>query len=366
MNKKPSTLITIIFFLLVFFGLVILASATSVVGFAHFNDTYHYLKHQLLFGFLPGIILFFICAKINYKFWQKKAVWIFFGALLLLGLVFIPQLSMEHSAARSWLKIGTFSFQPAEFAKLALIIFLAAWLASAKRHLRSFGRGLLPFIFILGMAAGLIILQPDFGTALIIIFIAVGMYLIAGASWWHLFAMAVVGGGGIALFIFKAKYRMDRLLVFLKSDTDPLGVGYHLQQALIAIGSGGIFGLGLGKSRQKFEYLPEIAGDSIFAIMAEELGFIICALFILLIFYFICRILKQTKQMPDDFGRNFSLGFALWLGLQTFFNLGGMLNVLPMTGVPLPFISYGGTALMTLMAGSGILVNIIKNTEHKN
>ncbi|MBU4360928.1 putative lipid II flippase FtsW [Candidatus Parcubacteria bacterium] len=360
--KKHNTSLIATFFILVVFGLIMLASASSVVGFINFGDNYYYFKHQFLFGLLPGLFLFFLCSKIPYKFWQKNAVWILFVSLILLILVFAPKIGLELNKSKSWINFGAFSLQPSEIAKLGLIIYLAAWFAKSKENIKSFSHGFLPFLILLGVIIALIALQPDIGTMVIIVVIAIGIYCVAGLKWSYFFWL-ILAGAGLLAFLIKIDpdgRRLNRIIAFLNPTFDTQDIGYHINQALLAVGSGGWLGLGLGKSLQKFEYLPEVSGDSIFAIMAEELGFIFSTLFIILLFYFVFKILKTAKFAPDDFAKLFAIGMALWIGGQAIFNIGAMLGLLPLTGVPLPFVSFGGTALMILMAGSGILVNINK------
>ncbi len=271
----------------------------------------------------------------------------------------MPNVGLKINRAKSWIKIGGVVFQPSEIAKLTLLIYLAAFFASAKEHIKSFSHGFLPFLIFLGIIAGLTVLQPDLGTTSIIVLIAVGIYFVAGARLSHLFSLVLIGSGFFALLISADHRRLDRILTFLNPNANVLKAGYHINQALIAIGSGGLLGLGLGHSRQKFEYLPQVIGDSIFAVLAEELGFIFSVLFIILLVYFIFKILKISKYAKSDFAKIFAVGMAVWIGGQTLINVGSMIRILPLTGVPLPFISYGGTALMSLMAGCGILLNII-------
>lgn len=360
-TAKPHSYFLAIFFILIVFGLIILASASTVIGYNNFGDNYYYLKHQLLYGFLPGLFLFFILSRIKYDWWRKYSAIIFFSALILLLLVFIPGLGAKYNNARSWLNFGFFTIQPAEIAKLALIIFFSAWLSQNHDRLKSFQSGLLPLLFFLGLPLILIILQPDIGTALILVLIAVTMFFVAGLSWRNFFLLFLSGAGVFGLLIISAPYRLGRIMAFLNPSLDAQGISYHINQALLAIGSGGWLGLGLGHSRQKFAYLPEVANDSIFAIMAEELGFIITIIFILIIFYFIYQLVKKAKSFSDPFASLFVIGLAGWLGWQTFFNIGAMLGLLPLTGVPLPLVSYGGTAMMILMASMGIMVNMVKN-----
>jgi len=361
-STKSHSHFLIIFFVLIIFGLVMLASASTVIGYNNFGDNYYYLKHQLVNGFLPGIFLFFILSRIRYDWWRKYANLIFLAALILLLLIFIPGLGVEYNNARSWLNFGFFTIQPAEIAKLALIIFLAAWLSKNQDYLKSFKHGLLPFLFFLSLPLGLIFLQPDIGTALIFVLIAITMAFTAGLSWRNFLFLFLGSAGIFGVLIIMAPYRLNRIMAFLNPSLDTQGISYHINQALLAVGSGGWFGLGLGHSRQKFAYLPEVANDSIFAILAEELGFILTFIFILFLFYFIYQLIKKANQFSDPFAALFIIGLAGWLGWQAFLNIGAMLSLLPLTGVPLPLISYGGTAMMILMAGMGISVKMIKDS----
>ncbi|MFC1622397.1 putative lipid II flippase FtsW [Patescibacteria group bacterium] len=364
MQHKKTTLqsFNINLFIIILFGLVILSSATAVVGYTHFGDNYYYLKHQLLYGLLPGLFLFFLFSKISYRVFQKHAGLIFLISIIFLFLVFIPGVGKIYNQARSWIDIGGLSLQPSELAKLGLIIYLSAWFAKSREHVKSFSHGLLPFLILIGLVAGLIALQPDIGTMIIACLIGFGIYFSAGGRWKHILGLFVLGGVALTSLILTAPYRLNRLLAFINPEADLQGAGYHINQALIAIGSGGIFGLGLGHSRQKFEYLPEVAGDSIFAIMAEEGGLFIGLIFLILLVIFVNKIFKLSKNSSDTFVKFFALGMAIWIGGQAVINIGAMVGILPLTGVPLPFVSYGGTALMSLLAGCGILVNALKHS----
>ena len=363
MNEKQNNSnvsFIIVMFILVFFGLVMLSSASSVVGYAKYRDSYYFLKHQVLHGLLPGLILFFIFSKLNYKLLKKWSNLILLLSIVLLVLVFVPGVGAVNNNARSWIQIGDFSIQPSELAKLALLIYLSSWMHKNKDKINSLTRSLIPFIIILAIIAGLIAMQPDVGTMFIIVIMAFGIYFASGAKLSYIFSLCAVGILTLLALIKIAPYRLHRLTVFLNPKIDPQGIGYHINQALLAIGSGGLFGLGLGHSRQKFQYLPEVLGDSIFAVMGEELGFVITIVFVLLYIFFIFKILKSARTTKDDFAKIFLIGFAVWIGCQAFLNMGAMVGITPLTGVPLPFVSYGGTALMTALAGCGIVVDINK------
>ncbi|MBI5465888.1 MAG: putative lipid II flippase FtsW [Candidatus Kerfeldbacteria bacterium] len=344
--------------LLVLFGLLFLSSASSVVAWQKLNDSYYYLKHQIFYGLVPGLILFFLFSRLNYQTLRKIALPLLVFSLILLVLVFVPGISLAYGGARRWLNLAGYTFQPSELIKLSFLIYLAAWLEGRGERLRSFKEGVVPFILTVGTVGGLIILQPDLGTASVIAVSSFLTYLVAGANLAHLLTLGLGGLGLLWLVVKFEPYRAARLTVFLHPELDPQGIGYHINQALLAVGSGGFWGLGLGYSRQKYQYLPEVTGDSIFAVMAEELGFLFTLLFLVLIFSFLWRGLRLAQRAPDAFGRYLASGILIWLGFQTCINIASMLGILPLTGVPLPFVSFGGSALMATLAGLGILTNI--------
>lgn len=349
--------------ILVVFGLLMLSSASSVSAYDKFGDAYYFFKHQIIAGLIPGLILFFTLSKIDYKIWKKFSWILLCFSLLLLTLVFIPGLSAGYGTAKSWIIFGGYSLQPSEIVKLTFLLYLAAWLEKRKEKIHDTAYGFLPFLIFLGAIVTLIILQPDIGTLFIVVAMSLGVYYLAGGKLSHLISIIIAGVVGLFVLIKAAPYRLARLAIFIDPSKDPQGIGYHINQALIAVGSGGFFGLGLGRSRQKFEYLPEVAGDSIFAIMAEELGFIVCLLFIGLFLYWMYRGLRIAKLSPDQFGRLITGGVIIWIGVQTIVNIGAMVGMMPLTGVPLPFVSHGGTALMTTLAAVGLIVNISKQTK---
>jgi len=359
---QPDYTLIIVMIMIVGVGLILLWSASAVISYQKFQDSYYYLKHQILFGLIPGVILLFLCSKINYNFFRKISFILFLGTIILLLLVFVPEIGYSCGKTRSWLKLGGISFQPSELLKIALIIYLAAFFEKQGKKIKSFSQGFLPFIFILGIVALLLIMQPDIGTLGIVILIALVIYFVAGAKIGHLFLIILAGALGLFLLIKTASYRMERFMVFLNPSVDPQGIGYHINQALIGIGSGGMFGVGLGHSRQKFAYLPEVYGDSIFAIIAEELGFILTVGLIILFVALAIRGFKIAKNAPDKFSQLVAVGITSWIIFQTFINIMAMIGLIPLTGLPLPFISYGGSALAVLLASMGILINISKQT----
>ncbi|PIT90702.1 MAG: putative lipid II flippase FtsW [Candidatus Komeilibacteria bacterium CG10_big_fil_rev_8_21_14_0_10_41_13] len=351
--------------LILLFGLIMLSSASSVAAFQKFGDSYYFFKHQLLNGLIPGIIGFFIASQIDYRIWKKYAFAMLVISVVLLVLVFIPGIGEDYGKAHSWISVGPIGFQPTEIVKMTFLIYLASWLEKkGARGLKDVEYGFLPFLFALGLIIVLVMAQPDLGTLLVIIAISFFVYFIAGAPYKHILGLII--GGLILLFISiqVAPYRLARLTAFFKPEIDPQGISYHITQAKLAVGSGGFIGLGIGKSRQKFNYLPEVYGDSIFAIIAEEMGFIFSIILILLFLTLVIRGLKIARGSPDDFAKLLAAGITVWFAFQAFINIATMVGLFPLTGIPLPFISYGGTAMAISMLAVGILINISKQTKN--
>ncbi|PIR67023.1 MAG: stage V sporulation protein E [Parcubacteria group bacterium CG10_big_fil_rev_8_21_14_0_10_36_14] len=364
MNKPDYFFIGLVSTFLVF-GLLMLASASAPTGLIKFGDSYYYLKRQLLHGLLPGIFLFLLFFRLDYRQLKKYSDLFLVGSIILLLLVFIPGLRAEFGTARSWVNFfGLFSFQPSEITKLGLIIFLSAWLEYRIKikHLPE-RQTFIKFLIILSIFSGLVLLQPDMGTMSIIIFIGLLLYFSAGAPWYYLVSLGGILAVGFFALIKIAPYRMARFTIFLNPSIDTQGIGYHITQALLAIGSGGFLGVGFMHSRQKFQYLPEVWADSIFAVVGEELGFIVSLLFIIGLVLFFLRGMKIVSGAPDYFGKFLAIGICGWIVFQSFINIAAMLSLMPLTGLPLPFVSYGGTSLMTVLAGCGILANISKWME---
>lgn len=345
------------------FGLIMIASAGIAYSRSRFGDSYFFFKHQLLYGVVPGFLILFVTQKINYNFWKKISFPFFVFSVICLILVFIPTFGSRIYGASRWLRLGSFSFQPSEMLKLSIILYLAAWLESRSDKVKDFYEGLMPFLAIVGIVSFLLIKQPDVGTLGVIVLISMAIFFSSGARISHLISMITGGLVFLGLLIKFESYRMNRFLVFLNPEMDPSGAGYQINQALLAIGSGGIFGLGLGHSLQKFNYLPEPVGDSIFAIIGEELGMIGAMVLILIFVYFALRGLRIAKYSPDKFSHLTVIGIISWIIFQAFVNISAISGVIPLTGIPLPFISYGGTSLVFLMAAVGILLNISKYSQ---
>ena len=350
---------------IVLFGLVMLLSASAPSGYAEFSDSYYFIKHQIIFGLLPGLGALVAFSRIPYTFWRTHAWNLLILSIVLLVLVFIPGLSAGIGTANSWISIGgVFSLQPSEIVKLTFLFYLAAWLAQRdKHHVADVHGGLVPFVGVLGTIILLLVLQPDTGSMAIIAAMSLVVYFVAGAPITYILGLVAAGMSGLGLLIASSPYRAQRLTTFLHPELDPQGIGYHINQALLAIGSGGILGLGYGHSRQKFQYLPEVAGDSIFAIISEEMGFVVAAIIIGLFLLLLWRLLGIAKRAPDNFAKYVVVGIAAWIVIQAFFNIGSMLALMPITGVPLPFISYGGTSLAISLAAIGVVLNVSKSVK---
>jgi len=348
---------------LIIFGLVMLFSASSVVSYARYGNTYHYLLRQL-FSLVIGLLVFWLATRINYHWWKKFASFFLFFSIILLILVFIPGLRNEYGSARSWINIFGQSFQPSELVKISFLIYLATWLEAKKGELSSLTGGVLPFLIILGVISLLMIAQPDLGTLFIIAFTSLVVFFSGGGRVVHIIiALLLAGLALFALLSWKSSYQSDRFKCLKDPNYSILGKCYQVNQSLIAVGSGGLFGRGLGESRQKFMYLPEVWGDSIFPIIAEETGFVFSTLLILLYLFVFYRGLLIARAAPDLYGSTLAIGIIIWLAVQTFLNIGGMINLIPMTGVPLPFISAGGSAALSSLLAMGILINISKQTK---
>lgn len=346
------------------FGLLVLTSASAPVGYERFSDSYFFIKRQLLYGVVPGIILFFFFAKVSYRTLLHWATIGYIFVLACLILVFIPGIgSTLNTAAHSWIQISSYSIQPAELAKLAVILFLAAFLGKRYVDLNHLTHGFLVMVALGGLPIVLTLLQPDIGTAIVLFSMLFGILFLAGARGVHLAVLAGIGIVGFAVLIAVAPYRAARLTTFLHPELDPQGIGYHINQAYMAIGSGGIFGLGLGHSRQKFQYLPEVQADSIYAVIAEEMGFLFAAGFVVFLCVLAWRIMRVARGSEDPSARIIAGGIMVWFLAQSFFNIGAMVGLLPLTGLPLPFVSHGGTALLVTLAAAGILVNVSKYTQ---
>lgn len=358
-TNTPDYFFIALVVLLVIFGLVMLASASSDLAKALFGNSYYYLLHQIYYGLSFGIIGFAAGALVPFRNLAKFAIPLLVVGIILLILVFTP-LGLKLKGSERWIAFGPVTFQPGEFMKLAFLIFLAAWISKNKERSTSFARGFIPFLILIGLVAGLLVLQPSTTIAVIIFLASAVMYFAAGAR----LKFLLWSGGLVALcvagLILVTPYRMERINAFFHPNSDPLGATYHINQAQTAIGSGGLWGVGYGESTTKVKYLPEPIGDSIFAVIGEELGFAGAMGMIALFGLFIWRGMRIALKTSDLFGRLMVTGFVSLIGIQAFINIGAISGIIPLTGVPLPFVSYGGTALAVFLTMSGIIVNISK------
>lgn len=356
-RKKFDFVLFIAVILLILFGLVMIYSASSIWAEYKFQDAFHYVKQQSLF-IVTGIILMISVSKIDYTWYYKKTNMILMVCLFLLILVLIPGIGSIRNGSRSWFGIGSFGVQPSEFAKLGLIIFTAKYLSKSNKFLKNIKEGILPILVILFLIFGLIMLQPDFGTGMIIVVSILAMMFVAGVDIKFFLGLGAIGVFGIIGLIVVAPYRMDRITSFLNPWSDPLGTGFQMIQSLYAIGPGGLLGMGFLNSRQKHFYLPEPQTDFIFSIISEEfgvLGVIIVSAFFLLILY---RGMKIALSSKDSFPKYLAFGMTFQMLIQTVMNLMVVVGLIPVTGVTLPFLSYGGSSLLISLISIGILLNI--------
>lgn len=343
--------------ILVGIGVVMVYSASSVEAYAAYHSATYFLKRQLLWAVL-GLGIMALFSRIPYHQWMRWSIPIFGFTLLCLLLVLVPHVGIEVNGARRWLGAGPLLFQPSELAKLSVILLFGLTLTYRQSEVSNLKQGFLPHLLALVVLFGLILKEPDLGTALSLGGTAVVMMIVAGANWRHIASLGVLSVPAIGALIAIEPYRVQRILAFMDPFKDPLGSGYHTIQGLMAIGSGGLLGSGLGNSALKFFYLPEAHTDFIFAILAEELGFLGAAAVLVLFFVVAWRGYRIALEAPDRFGAVLAVGLTTMVLLQAILNIGVVTDSLPVTGVPLPFISYGGSSLVFTLAGIGILLSI--------
>jgi|SRR5579872_380338 len=361
-QKSVDYKLLVIIFVLLAIGLIVLYSASSVVSYSIDKTNTYYFRHQFLFGALIGLVAMYVTSKIDYHKWQKFVPLMVFAVILMLAAVLVPHIGVKVSGSRRWISIGPLFMQPAEVAKLVLIFYIASWIDKRSSEIQDFYYGMIPTLLIIGIIAGLIILEPDIGTMLVVILTALTMLFVGGSRIKHLFWILVGGLAGFALLVKVEPYRVARLTQFLNPSVDPQGIGYQINQALLAIGSGGFWGYGYGHSRQKYNFLPEVIGDSIFAVIVEELGFSRALLIIGLYVLFAFRGMRMALGASDTFGKMVAVGIVAWISFQAFINIGAIIGLLPLTGIPLPFVSYGSSALIVTLAAMGVLLNISKTS----
>ena len=354
---KYDYLLIVALTMLLILGLTMVYSATFALGYQlHQQPTYFFMRQLLWFGI--GLLGLIIAARVEYHTWRKFSVVILGGTILLLVLVLV--LGDSRFGGQRWLLNG--SVQPSELAKLAIIIYIADWLSSKGEQIRNVGSGLIPFAILIGVITGLILLQRDLGTATLIAVTSLTMFFIAGGSLWQLMVSGILGAGALITVILQSPFRLARWSIFLDPFSDPTGQGYQIRQILIALGVGGVTGLGLGDSRQKFGYIPASHTDGIFAILGEELGLIGTIALILLFALFAWRGFRIAMASPDAYGTVLASGITCSIIFQAIINMGVVTATLPFTGIPLPFISFGGSSLVFSMAGVGLLLAVSRRT----
>lgn len=361
-GHRPDYFLLALIVILTLFGLAMLASASSELGKIRFDDSYYFLKHQIYFGLSIGIAGFLVAYFFRYQYLKNFALLFLVLNLIALVLVFTP-VGLEAGNANRWLKIGPLSLQPAESMKFVFILYLAAWLSNAKnKRTTKFFEGFVPFATISGIIAVLLVLQPATSTVAILLGSGLVVYILDGAKLRYIFLIAIVGILGAAVIILATPYRRDRILGFINNTEDISGKNYQVDQARIAIGSGGLTGRGYGESASKVNFLPASIDDSIFAIISEELGFIGAGTVVMLFGMLSFRMFYLANRLRDRFGRLILIGFGSVIAFQSLVNMASISGLLPLTGVPLPFISYGGTALAVFLTMSGVALNISKYT----
>ena len=316
------------------------------------------LASQVFLGLFGGLAALWFFSRLHYSLWRKCALWIFAAGVILCGLLFVPWIGVPHGGATRWIFIGPLSFQPAEFLKLGAVILLSAWLSGVRGRAHSLTRGFLPLMGVVGISGVLLLLQPDMGTYLTLVAACLGVFIIAGGKWRHVFVFIMLGIVVATLYASVKPHALDRILTFFDPARDPSGSSWQIQQSLIAVGSGGLVGRGFGQSVQKFGFLPEPIGDSIFAVASEEFVFVGATTIIALFIALLSRGLSIARRVPDQFGGLLVSGIVIMIVSQAFLNIGAVLGVLPFTGIPLLFISHGGTALFFALLGSGIVLNV--------
>lgn len=356
--------IVVLTLILLGIGLVMVHSASSVISQQKFGDAYYYAKRQLLWAGL-GLFLMFVMANYDYHRLRQWAPKLMGVAFLFLAVVLIPGVGVNRGGSQAWLGIGSFGIQPSEFAKLALILFLAHYLADSQERMQSFRKGFLPPLMMALVAVGLIMLEPDLGQSVVIMGTTIILLFAAGARLGHLASLAGLGLVAFAGLVAAAPYRIKRIVAFLDPWQDPQGKGYQIIQSLYALGSGRLVGLGLGNSRQKYLYLPEPQTDFVYSILGEELGFLGGATVLLLFATLVWRGFRTALFAPDEFGSLLAAGITGMIAVQVLINVGVVTGSIPATGITLPFISFGGSSLTLMLTAVGILLNISRQSTYK-
>lgn len=369
-KNMPDRFLLIIITILLLWGFFTVAAVSFHFSLEKYGTSWKYFNHQLIFGIFPGIIIGFLFFKLSPEKLKKISFLLFAVNLILVLMVFFPKIGIELNGARRWLKIGSVSFQPSEFLKLNFLLYLSAWLSNklhGKKGAKKIGwQAFVVFITTIIVLGLIMYKQSDLSTFMIIAAIGFMAYFSSPTPFWHYLAIAIMIGLAVFVFIKISPYRLDRVLTVLNPQNDPLGKGYQLKQSLVAIGSGKIFGIGsglsLGLSRQKFGFLPQPMTDSIFSIIGEELGFFGAIIMLVLLLAFFWRGMVLAFAKKCEFSKLLCFGIVFWITFQAFFNIGGIIGILPLAGIPLPFFSYGSSHLVAELAAMGILLNVSRKT----
>jgi len=358
---NPDYFILGIIVLLTLIGIIMLGSTSSFLAKLRFNDSFYYLKSQLWKGLAVGAIGFLIGYLLPYKYLKKLSFVILLLSLIIMSLVF-TNLGVERGGATRWISFGPVTFQPSEIIKISFVLYMAAWISNRRMNRQnSVFSGFIPFLIVIGGIAALLLKQPATSTVVILLGTGLVMYLLSGAPWRYIIACLALFVLLIGAAIYVTPYRANRILSFFSSEKDITGSGYHSDQAMIAIGSGKIFGLGYGESTSKINFLPDPIADSVFAVIAEETGFVGAAFISILFAMLTIKILWLSKNMSEKFAQQVLLGFGIIIGGQAFMHMASISGLLPLTGIPLPFISYGGTSLAVFLTIGGIILNISRH-----
>ncbi|MDO3378829.1 putative lipid II flippase FtsW [Geoalkalibacter halelectricus] len=360
-RREFDTTILLLVVVLTCFGVVMVYSSSSIMAAKRFNDGFFFLKRQGLYA-AAGFLIMAAAMHIDYRFWRRLTLLGLAAAVIFLIAVLIPGVGANVGGASRWLRFPGFSVQPAELAKLAMVFYLAHSLARKKDKLHSFKLGFLPYMLVVGCLLGLLLLQPDLGSAIVIAVVALTMLLVAGARLSYLLSVALMALPVLYLAIMQVDYRRRRILAFLDPWDDPFNTGFQILQSWTAFGLGGLLGKGLGEGQQKLFYLPEAHTDFIFSVVGEELGFIGVLVVTAMFLVFCLRGIRIAQQAPDDYGRHLAFGLTFLIGMGAFINMGVVLGLLPTKGLALPLLSYGGTSLLTTLFAVGVLLNISRQT----
>ncbi len=362
-SQKPADLlIPLATLCLLVIGVLMVHSASTVLSHERYHDAFYYLKRQLLFAAL-GLVSMWLMSRLDYHVWGKYSLWIVLFCFVFLALVLVPHIGQVRGGSRAWLGIGTFGIQPSEFAKFGLVIFFSSWFSRQPDRMLFFKKGLLPPLLVMGGAVLLIMMEPDLGQSAVIAGATMILVFVAGAPLRYLWSLVGAGGAAFAALVVVAPYRLARVLSFLDPWKYPDTIGYHIIMSMIALGQGALLGSGLGGSTQKHLYLPEPQTDFIFAILAEELGFLGATATLILFAILIYRGLRASWQAPDRFGNYLAAGLTSIIAVQVVINVGVVTGLLPVTGITLPFLSYGGSSLTLMLTAVGILMNVSRHAR---